>query len=379
VKAAADRDTRVAPHIYRSRHGWRVYVRRDGRLRPVRFKGDATLEQLQQFVDSYKKETARLKKQQRAAAAERAGTFAADAARYLKLKVVKAMESYADRTREITRWVDVFGGRPRGTITESDINEQLQAWYDAGSRSVNKYRAALMSLYTQLDGRAAANVVKNTRVFDESEQIARGVDYALLDRILAEIPEDRSRPVKGEKGSTKRGSLSRVRIEVMLETGMAPVQVGRLLPSNINLRERWYTSPRRKKGKRDKSPRPLVRKPMTKRAHAAFKRFIALKAWGPFDRRSLRHTWIRAQRRAEQAIQKERRNPRYRLPHIRLYDIRHSFGTRLFRATKDLRLVGEMLDHTSERTTRRYALGAVADVLADGMRQFEAATTRRRG
>ncbi len=376
-------EVRAAPHINEVRgadgvrRGWRVYVRREGALRPVRFKADATLEQLQQFVAVFKAESERLKNTRRAAAKERAGTFAADADRYLKLKVVKAMESYADRAREIARWVKVFGSRPRSTITEAEITEQLQAWSDAGSRSVNKYRAALMSLYTQLDGRAAANIVKNTPLFVESEQIVRGVDYALLDRILAEISEERSRPVKGQKGSTTRGSLSRVRIEVMLETGMAPVQVGRLLPANINLRQRWYTSPRRKKGKRQKTAPPVVRKPMTKRAHGAFTRFVALKAWGPFDRRSLRHTWIRAQRRAEKKIRKERRNPRYRLPHIRLYDIRHSFGTELLRRTKNLHVVADMLGITPQ-TAKRYALGAVPDVLADGMRQFETAAARRR-
>lgn len=367
-------DIRVAPHIYRSGHGWRVYVRRDGKLAPKRFSADYTLEQLQAFVQDFKDESATLARERRAAAAARAGTFAGDADRYLKLKVVKAMPSYADRQREIARWVTAFGSRPRGTITARDIDEQLQAWHDAGSGSVNKYRAALMALYTRLDGRSAANIVKDTKVFPEAEQVVRGVDYALLERILAAVPADRSRPIKGRKGSATRPSVSRARLEVLLWTGMTPSQLGQLEPAHVNLRQRWYITPRRAKGKRDlRNQRPLVRKPMTTQARAAFRRFIAAKAWGPFDRRSLRHTWLRAQRRVEQQLRTEKRNPKYTLPRIRLYDIRHSFGTRLYRATKNLRLVGEMLDHGSDRTTRRYALGAVPDVLADGMRQFERA------
>jgi integrase len=370
------RDVKVAPNIYRSRNGWRVYVRRNGRLTPFRFKAENTLEQLQEFIATYRAKSAELKQQQKAAAKERAGTLAGDAARYLRLKVVQAMPSVDDRARDIAKWVAAFGRRARSSLTTRDIDEQLQAWFDEGyaGSTVNKFRTALMSLYTRLDGRSAANPVKDTRAFEEAEEMPRAQEYALLERILTEIPTHRSRPVKGKKGSRKRGSPSRARIEVMLWTGMAPSQVMRLTPAHVHLRERWYISPRREKGTRDRrSPRPIVKKPMTTRAYQAFKRFAAVKAYGPFDRRSLRHTWLRAVRRTERALRKEQKNPKLKLPHIRLYDIRHSFGTRLFKATKNLRLVGEMLDHSSDRTTRRYALGAVPEVLLDGMRQFEEA------
>ena len=66
------------------------------------------------------------------------------------------------------------------------------------------------------------------------------------------------------------------------------------------------------------------------------------------------------------------------IPKVRLYDLRHSFGTELFRVTGNLALVAEMLDHSSLAMTKRYALGAVSDVLKGGMQKFERAAGRRR-
>jgi hypothetical protein len=372
------KDVRVAPNIYRTPHGWRVYVKRDGVLKPRRFKPDVTLEQLQRYVATFKEETDRIREERRTVDAERKGTFAADGARYLALKVVKAMPSYSDRKFQIERWSKVFGSRPRSTITARDIDEQLHAFVDDGlsGSTVNKLRTALMSLWTRLDGRAAANPVRETTVFEEAEQEPRGQPYKLLTRILDAIP-DRARPVKGVKGV--RPSPSRARIEIILWTGMTPGQVGDLDPAkHFSIRERWYTSPPRRKGKRPRFPRPLVRKPMTKDAQAAFRKFVAIKAYGPFDRRGLRHVWLRAVARVEKQMQAERKDPKFKLPRIRLYDIRHSFGTEFFKRTKNLGLVGEMLDHSNPRTSRRYAIGAVTTVLKSGMAQFERATTRRR-
>lgn len=356
-----------------------MYVKRDGRLRPKRFPRDATLEQLQQFVDGFKKESDRIHEERRKLQADEAGTLAADVSRYLQLKTVKAMPSYIDRTRELQKWVDAMGTRARPSITARDIDEQLQAFLDSGlsGSTVNKLRTALMSLWVKLDGRGAANPVRETREFPEAAEEARGQAYQLLLRILDAVP-DRARPIKGVKGSTKRGSLSKVRLEIFVWTGMTPKQIGMLTPDHFSIEGKWYTSPRRQKGKQARFPRPVIRKPMTADAVRAFKRFHELKAYGPFDRRSLRHTWLRAVRNAEKELQQELENPNFKLPRIRLYDIRHSFGTELFKRTKNLRLVGEMLDHSSERTTRRYALGAVPVVLKTAMRAFERATGRRR-
>jgi hypothetical protein len=97
-------EVRVAPNIYKTPYGWRVYVRRrdpkTGRSakKPVRFKAAVTLEELEHFRDSYKLESKKLRREARdksaAAAAELKGTFDDDGKAYLKLKTVQAMPSY---------------------------------------------------------------------------------------------------------------------------------------------------------------------------------------------------------------------------------------------------------------------------------------------
>ena len=97
------REVRVAPNIYRTPHGWRVYARRDGELVAKRFPPDTTIEQLQTHVAAFRTEADQARKDRRAATIARAGTFARDAERYLELKVVQAMPSYTDRVRQIGR------------------------------------------------------------------------------------------------------------------------------------------------------------------------------------------------------------------------------------------------------------------------------------
>jgi len=117
---------------------------------------------------------------------------------------------------------------------------------------------------------------------------------------------------------------------------------------------------------------------MTRDARAAFVRFIELQAWGDFSNQSMRHTLERARRHVEARRRRARRDPEYVMPPVRPYDFRHSFGTELFRRTGNLPLVAEMLDHSSLQMTKRYALGAVSDVLKAGMRRFQQAAGRAR-
>ena len=377
------RELRVAPNIYQcvnadGQHvGWRVYVSRRGKLKPVRFKREVTPEELQHFVAAYKLESTRLRLARRRQVDEppAPGTLADDVATYLALEVVKAMPSYPTREAELQTWVTLFGDRSRRTITAPQIDEQLQRLRNEGysGSSVNKYRTALMSLWTRLDGRSAANPVKDTTMFDEAPLTARGQPYALLVQILEAIPPDVGRGVKGEKGSRKRPSESRARLEVLAWTGMDPSQLGRMRETHVSMEERWYITPPRQKGsKRRRTPRPVIKKPMSREAARAFRRLIALGLLGKtFSTHSLRHTWLRALTRVERSLQEAYDDPAFTLPHIRLKDIRHSFGTRLYEDTENLTLVGQMLDHApGSPMTQRYALGAVPTVLRRYVGQF---------
>jgi Site-specific recombinase XerD len=48
---------------------------------------------------------------------------------------------------------------------------------------------------------------------------------------------------------------------------------------------------------------------------------------------------------------------------LRPYDLRHSFGTRVFLTSGSLHAAGELLQHADKRTTKRYTLAAVNPVL----------------
>lgn len=380
-----EKDVKVAPNIYRTKYGWRVYIRRAGKLKPIRFPASKTIEWLILFRDQVQLESRRLKLEAGAARPKRAPrvttTFAADADAYLALPAVAAMPSIKARRVEIARWVKVFGDRTRDTITSREIDAHLQAWRAEGlaGSTVNKLRTALMSMWTRLDGRSARNPVRDTGVFEEASIEPRGQPYSLLTRILDAVDPKRSRGVKGKKGSAGLGSLSRARLELLAWTGMDPSQIKRMVPGeHFSVREGWYISPRREKGsRRRRMPLPTIKKPMNAEAKKAFRDAQRLGAFGPFDTHSLRKVWFRALRRVERQI-REREDPEFVMPHIRLKDLRHSFGTELYRRTKNLDLVGEMLDHTNRATTKRYAVGAVSDVLRGFMIEFSRSTGRKR-
>src|SRR6185503_12350037 len=102
------KEIRVAPNIFKTPYGWRVYVRgfdpTIGRSakKNVRFKPNVTIEELQYFRDSFQLESKRLRREARLAGRiaprgrESAG-FRLDARAYLELPTTKAMPSYKDR------------------------------------------------------------------------------------------------------------------------------------------------------------------------------------------------------------------------------------------------------------------------------------------
>jgi integrase len=369
-----DRDVRIAPNIWKTWCGWRAYVRHQGKLVPKRFTNAQGDQAVLDWIAGFKTKAAEHTLKVLTEKVARKGSLRIDAKTYLALETVKAMPTFEQRAREIKRWVDALGDRARTAITDRDINDQLQRWINSGlsGGTVNRLRTALMSLYTTLDGAGAANPVKASRTYPEAEELPRGRDYTLLVRILDAIP-DRGRGEKGVKGSAGKGSQSKARLELFVWTGMTPAQMMLLSPDHFNIAQRWYVSPRRKKGKQPRFPRPVQRKEMTDDAAKAFARFVELECWGTFSRPSLRSLWLRGQTRVEADMRKELGDPKFKLPRVRLYDIRHSVGTAVtVDAGGNLGPARELLDHASERTTRRYAQAAVPAILKNVAATFAA-------
>ena len=57
---------------------------------------------------------------------------------------------------------------------------------------------------------------------------------------------------------------------------------------------------------------------------------------------------------------------------VRPYDLRHSYGTALYRAAGDTRLVKDVLGHSDSRMTERYTLGHVPEAMRAATAVFEA-------
>jgi integrase len=161
----------------------------------------------------------------------------------------------------------------------------------------------------------------------------------------------------------------------MAWTGMRPSQLALLKREHVNFEDKWFISPTSKQAGFSRQPRPRIRKPLTTDSAAAIKRFFALHCEGPFSTSSARRLFARAVKHVESAIRKETQDLTFRLGRMRPYDLRHSFGTEMLRRTKSLETVAELLDHSTTRMTKRYALGAVPDVLREAAIAFEAGTT----
>jgi integrase/recombinase XerD len=271
--------------------------------------------------------------------------FAADATRYLQ--AVAAMTSYVDRKRHIDLWIDVFGTTPRQDITTAQIAAQLAAWKKSGlaASSVNHRRTALLHLWRLLDGRTAANPVAGAPTYREPAPEARGLSYDIIRAIFAAMPD----------------SLAKARLEVIAYTGLPPSSIRRLTVDDVDLKHGRMLRPERLKGAGTK--RQTV--PLTADAVRALRRLVAAKALGvPFLNNPLRRAFRRACAKVQEATGTT-------LARVRPYDLRHSYGTELYRLTGDERAVQMMLGHAQISTTHRYTVGAVDARLDAAVQAFD--------
>lgn len=318
--------------------------------------------------------------------------FLADADRYLE--AVQAMPSFKDRVRDIRVWADLFGERPRAEIAAAEIRTARDRWLTVGPKrvmvkpkgqpakwiekpiplsasAVNHRLRALENLYTVLDGKHAPNPVREVQEAAEPDPQPRGHSFALALEILSCMP-DRTTPKA--KGTWERGSLSRVRFEAMLWTGLPAVQLARLKPELVDWfapavlvprRHKGRTS-RRARGRRAERPRPLL-----PQAADALKRFFALHANRAFSSTSL----AQSVRRAIKAANKARAAKRLPLipERLRVYDLtRHTFGTEAARASKgNMKAVQELMGHSDSSMTDRYAMAAVTEQTVLAIQQLE--------
>jgi len=307
--------------------------------------------------------------------------FLADAERYLE--TVAAMPGIKDRRRHIRDWAARFGERPRTEIQPHEIRAQRDQWLTVGPKrvlvkpkgeparwearaiplsasSVNQRLRALENLYTVLDGKDADNPVREVDEAEPPDVEPRGQSFALAYEILAFMP-DVTTPKKD--GAVEKGSLSRVRFEAMLVTGFPAKQLGMLQPTHVNWDAPSVVPPKRLKGRRSRrarARRKVKPRQLMPAAVPILKRFFAMEANKKFSSTSLARS-VRRAIRAANTVRAERELPL--IPEtLRLYDLtRHTFGTEVFRLTKNLLLVKDLMGHGDIEQSERYAMAAIQE------------------
>lgn len=344
----------MAPLTGISRHGsgWRAAVSQ-GRGKPKKYayfpKGTSAAVMQAWRADT--QATARVERKTRASR----GTFAGDAARYLKS--VTALTTFKERRRHIEMWIKVFGTQQRDTITKADIMAQRDTWLTEprgktengaplpplSPHTVNLRLRALSNLYTVLDGPRTENPVRLVDEADEPDAVPRDLDYATISRIFAALP-DRGSPEKGQAPSAV--SLSKIRLRILAFTGLPASQLKRVTADDLDLEQGWLSLPGRRKGK---GTRAAIL-PLLPPAVDAFRDLAKADAFGPFSNSTLHRTFTRAAEKAD-------------VKGVSPYTLRHSFATVAYDLTEDEHFVMALLMHATLKTSERYRLRAMARVL----------------
>lgn len=378
----------LPPGITRTATGYRAFVwvqwpgYPKGRVRSKRFSRTPTYEPTVKEAVAWQEDRRVEARRRKADDPVPVGAgFLADAETYLES--VTAMVGIKDRRRHIREWAALFGERPRSEIQPHEIRAQRDQWLTVGPKhvlvkppgekarwearaiplsatSVNHRLRALENLYTVLDGKTAYNPVREVDEAEPPDVAPRGQSFALAYEILSFMP-DVTTPTKN--GTHEKGSLSRVRFEAMLVTGFPAKQLGMLQPEHVHWDVPSVVPPKRVKGRssrRARARRQVKPRQLMPAAVPILRRFFAMQANRPFSSTSLARS-VRRAIRAANTVRAQRELPPIPLT-LRLYDLtRHTFGTEVFRLTKNLLLVKDLMGHSDIEQSERYAMAAIQE------------------
>ena len=318
-----------------------AYVRAGGQLRFRRFPIDTPLETVRRWrLDT----RAALRLTQRPA-----GTLAADINPFLR-QIADRPRLVAERRQQLQWWAARLGHLRRDAVAPADVRAALAELRQTHAASTcNHYRQALFSLYRGLDGPATPNPVRDVKPFTSPPPEARGLSYDVVQRILAAMSDQGSAIAKGKPRAA--ASAAKARCRVLAFTGLRPSELMRYRPEHWNRSMQTlvvYTG----KGGRTRTI------PLSAPAAKALADLEAVGAIGPFSTSTVRRAFIRAAARIG-------------IHGVRPYDLRHSYGTALYRVAGDTRLVKDVLGHSDTRMTERYTLGHVPDAMRLATSRFE--------
>jgi integrase len=358
---------RVAPGVWRDQWGLQAMVKggrgpgNTARFKPPRTLADAIRWQRRRLAELATVATPKPPSQR--------GTLKADVPRYLALLPLGPSRDGMDVL--LGAWLRTpLALMRRSEITREMVQLQIAQWRSAGGRSgkgfaastVNHRVAALRALYRALDPVGAHDPTTGLTKLREPEPEPRGVPFEVAEAILAQIKD------RGGKRVPVLVSKARLRLAVILYTGLPHAQVMKIKREHIDFdKATLLTTPRRKgAGARAR------RLPLLPQAVEALRAFDAADCYGAFATTPVRRAWELARNRVAADIT----DPAIRalLATLRPYDLRHSFGTEVYRHSRDHRATAELLLHApGSKITERYTLAAVSETAERAIAAVQAA------
>jgi integrase len=343
---------RRQPGIHRRGDTWRVFVRVNGQLYTKTFDSATPVPEMQAWRETQRGIYG--------VGVPVAGSFAAKVATYLAQNQSKAAINQA--TAHLELWLQALGrDRAPLSITKDEINRQIDEWLlTLQPGTVRKRRMWLRQFFVFLTGVDGGPCQKATNP-KEPKAGARGIDYLVIEKALASMPATRS----AKRGTVGPQSLALVRARVMVYTGLPPKLLMAVVPDDLDfVAGRLYVHGRQKGEGVEERVLPLTPEALT-----AFKAFHAAAGYGRFSVSSMGRSVKAAFRRVGYTR------------HVRLYDLRHSYLTQVYRITRDTATVARLGMHAEgSPITARYTKGANQDVDEAAVAAFsQVLADRRRG
>lgn len=337
--------------IRRRRAGWEAYVRIDTKLYTKQFPLDHPMEDIRAWREDQIKQFATAKP------VAGAGSFEADVKRYRA--IIETLPTKKQKGAHLELWLEALGRtRASRTITAEEIEQWVRDWLKAKSKknpaktlapaTVRKRRTTLQSFFVWLNGEGKANPARGIckRELKPGKAEARWIPYADIKRIIATMPTRLS----AKKGTDRGPSLAPIRASVLAFSGIPPGMLQMVQPHDLAFHRRPVTVRVEKRLKGGGVEARTV--PLSDQGAAAFKAFHDANAYGKFAVGSVNVAFKRAARRCG-----------FPWGTLHQYDLRHSFGTEMYRRFPDKETVGRMMAHApNSPTTGRYVQGANHDV-----------------
>lgn len=304
------------------------------------------------------------------------GTFADDVTRiYLPIKkATMPAAGYRQREQHMAFWVAELGAKKgRNDVVPAAIELAIARYTTTRAKPTgNRARTALMDFYHRLNGKSGYNPVRDVKRWKERRQPPPELTFDLYDRILAAMGNRGATytGVRGRDGVERRigqkvakVSKTKLRIAMIAMTGLPHETIKQIEPSHIDWAGRRFWKVGRVKGKgTDPAWHPL-----SDVAMAALRAFADGDAFGRFSTSSMLSRFHAA------ADKVRAESPELFLGPTRITPnkLRHLFGSTLT-VLAGRSVASDLMDHTSEATTKIYTEMAEAPAQRAALDKFDA-------